>query len=84
MIQNLDLERQSGWNEAIPRRLILEMGKVEGLWNTSDSWFTQCRSLVQVEYAGTCFNSKANKNVTNPNFAELFIFPVSGATDQPE
>ena len=46
VLQNLDLERQSGWNEAIPKRLILEVGQVEGLWNTSESWFTQCRSMV--------------------------------------
>ena len=46
VLQNLDLERQSGWNEAIPKRLILEVGQVEGLWNTSESWFTHCRSMV--------------------------------------
>ena len=34
-----------------------------------------------MEYAGTCSNSKALKNVTNPNFSELFIFPVSGDSD---
>ena len=34
-----------------------------------------------MEYAGTCSNSKALKNVTNPNFSELFIFPVSGNGD---
>ena len=33
--------------------------------------------MVQVEYAGTCINSKPNRDVENPHFAELFIFPVS-------
>ena len=39
--------------------------------------------MVQVEYAGTCINSKANRNVTNPNFSELFIFPVNSDACDP-
>ena len=63
VLQNLELEKQSGWNEAIPQRLVLEIGQVQGLWNTSDSWFTRCRSMVQVEFAGNCFNTQPNSNV---------------------
>ena len=33
--QNLNIERVSGWNEAVPSRLILEVGRVAGLWNTA-------------------------------------------------
>ena len=33
--------------------------------------------MIQVEYAGTCINSRPNANVHDPYFAELFIFPVS-------
>ena len=33
--------------------------------------------MIQVEYAGTCINSRPNTNVRDPYFAELFIFPVS-------
>ena len=36
-----------------------------------------------MEYAGTCINSKANRNVTNPNFSELFIFPVNSDACDP-
>lgn len=75
VMQNLAHEQQSGWNEAIPQRLVLEIGQVQGLWNTSESWFTQCRSMVQVEYAGNCFNTKPNSNVMDPYFAELHVFP---------
>ena len=39
--------------------------------------------MVQVEYAGTTVNSKANRNVTNPNFSELFIFPVKSDACEP-
>ena len=49
---------------------------MSGLWNTSDSWFTRCRSLVQVEFAGTVLNSKPNDDVHSPRFDELFVFPV--------
>ena len=74
VMQNLDMERQSSWNET--ERLILEVGQVHGLWNTSDSWFTQCRSMVQVEFAGKCFNSIPSRNLKDPHFAQLFMFPV--------
>ena len=77
VLQNLDIERVSGWNEAVPSRMVVEVGKVTGLWDTSDSWFTQCRSFVQIEYAGTCINSKPNTNMRDPHFAELFIFPIN-------
>ena len=73
--RNLDLERVSGWNDAIPQRMIIEVGKVDGVWNTSSSWFSKCRTLVQVEFAGCCMNSKINENVKDPLFNELFIFP---------
>ena len=75
--QNLDIEKHSGWSDAIPHRLVIEIGQVQGLWNTSESWFTACRSIVQVEFAGTCINSKPNKDIDKPKFDELFIFPVS-------
>lgn len=78
-MRNIELEQKSGWDAAIPHRLILEVGKVEGLWNTCESWFSQCRSMVQVEYGGTCYNTKPSINVTNPHFAELFIFPIEEA-----
>ena len=46
VVQSLQIERLSGWHEAVPSRLVLEVGQVRGLWNTADSWFTQCRSLI--------------------------------------
>lgn len=37
--------------------------------------------MVQVEYAGQCFNTKPSDNVNDPYFAELHVFPASGDTD---
>ena len=42
----LDLEKFSGWNDAIPSRLLLEVLSVDGLWNTSKSWFSPSKAFV--------------------------------------
>ena len=55
--------------------MIVEIVDIEGLWDTSTSWFAKSRSLVQVEFQGIYQNSKPNDNVKNPKFNELFIFP---------
>ena len=75
LTQNLDVERMSGWNETIPQRMLVEICQIDGLWDTSTAWFSNSRSLVQVEFQGICMNSKPNDNVKNPVFNELFIFP---------
>ena len=56
--------------------MIIEVGKIEGVWNTSSSWFSKCRTLVQVEFAGCCMNSKANENVKDPLFNVLTIIQL--------
>ena len=32
--------------------------------------------MVQVEFAGKCFNSTPSRNLKDPHFAQLFTFPM--------
>ena len=73
----LDLEKFSGWNDAIPSRLLVEVLSVDGLWNTSKSWFFPSKAFVQVEFGGLCFNSKPTADTKEAFLNELFVFPGS-------